>query len=216
MTDIEKLKELEAKATPGPWSIHLVDDTTIISPAREVATTCDSAQTEREDGYNIEYEQMEVDAAFIVAMRNALPALLASLASKDAENAELRAFAQQATKSLTSLAGGGSENFIRRPGDEIYLADVPYCEQKLRERISRLHKQIDDFAERYAQAAQEPKQLRVQLHAAESRLTTALAALGEAKSGLVEIEAITPHKATRLCARAALAKLNEIERNADG
>lgn len=73
---IEELRALLAKATPGPWRLHLVDDTTIISPAGEVATTCDSSQTEREDGYNIEYEQMEADAALIVAMRNAMPALL--------------------------------------------------------------------------------------------------------------------------------------------
>ena len=73
---IEELRRLLAKATPGPWSTHLVDDTTIISPTREVATTCDSVQAEREDGYNIEYEQMEADAALIVAMRSALPALL--------------------------------------------------------------------------------------------------------------------------------------------
>ena len=150
----------------------------------------------------------------------------ASLASKDAENAELRAFAQQATKSLTSLAGGGSENFIRGPGDEIYLADVPYCEQKLRERISRLHKQIDDFAERYAQAAQEPKQLRVQLHAAESRLTTALAALGEARKALRVCERQLRYVGngtedpaihdTAETARATLAKLNALEGNEDG
>ena len=73
---IEELRGLLTKATKGPWSTHLVDDTTIISPEREVATTCDSSQTEREDGYNIEYEQMEIDAALIVTMRNALPALL--------------------------------------------------------------------------------------------------------------------------------------------
>lgn len=78
---IEELQGLLAKATLGPWSTHLVDDTTIMSPAREVATTCDSSQTDREDGYDIEYEQMEADAALIVAMRNALPALL-DLASK--------------------------------------------------------------------------------------------------------------------------------------
>jgi len=208
---VEELRGLLAKATPGPWEVDYLDKNgqrVIRQEHIEIATFWHHSVGSIE-------KEMEANAALIVAMRNALPALLASLASKDAENAELRAFVQQATKSLTSLAGGGSENFIRGPGDEIYLADVPYCEQKLRERISRLHKQIDDFAERYAQAAQEPKQLRVQLHAAESRLTTALAALGEAKSGLVEIEAITPHKATRLCACAALAKLNEIERNAD-
>lgn len=51
---------------PGPWHTHLVDDTTIISPdGTKVATTCDSAETEREDGYNIEYERMERDAAHI-------------------------------------------------------------------------------------------------------------------------------------------------------
>lgn len=78
---IEELQWLLAKATPGPWSTHLVDDTTIMSPAREVATTCDSSQTDREDGYDIEYEQMEADAVLIAAMRNDLAALL-DLASK--------------------------------------------------------------------------------------------------------------------------------------
>lgn len=84
---VEELRGLLAKATPGPWSTHLVDDTTIISPVREIGTTCDSSQTERDDGYNIQYEQMEADAALIVAMRNALPELLdlaaSALAAKD-------------------------------------------------------------------------------------------------------------------------------------
>lgn len=87
---IEELQGLLAKATPGPWSTHLVDDTTIMSPAREVATTCDSSQTDREDGYDIEYEQMEADAALIVAMRNALPALLDRLEKAEGELAEAR------------------------------------------------------------------------------------------------------------------------------
>ena len=55
------------------------------------------------------------------------------------EIAKLRTFSQQATKSITGIAGGGSENFIRGPGAEIYLADVPYCEQKIRERITAAH-----------------------------------------------------------------------------
>ena len=63
------LNEIEAGlegVTPGPWKTHLVDDTTIVAPDRTVvATTCDSAETEREDGYNIEYERMERDAAHI-------------------------------------------------------------------------------------------------------------------------------------------------------
>ncbi len=63
--------------TKWPWNTHLVDDTTIISPdGTVVATTCDSAETEREDGYNIEYERMERDAAFIASIRNAAPELI--------------------------------------------------------------------------------------------------------------------------------------------
>lgn len=87
---IEELRGLLAKATPGPWSTHLVDDTTIISPDREVGTTCDSSQTERDDGYNIEYERMEADAAFIVAAVNALPALLDLAARALSERGEER------------------------------------------------------------------------------------------------------------------------------
>jgi hypothetical protein len=52
--------------TPGPWHIHPVDDTTIITLERTVvATTCDSAATEREDSYNVEYERMGRDALHI-------------------------------------------------------------------------------------------------------------------------------------------------------
>lgn len=142
MTDIEKLKDLEAKAVAA--RIEYMND---LVDGPEKYHRCVN-----------EYK----NALYIEA-----PALLASLASKDAEI------------------------------------------ERLNEWKSRLHSQVDDFAERYAQAAQEPKQLRAEL-------TTALAALGEAKSGLVEIEAITPHKATRLCARATLAKLNALEGNEDG
>ncbi len=60
-----------------------------------------------------------------------------------AERDKLREFAQQATKAITGLAGGGSENFVRGPGEEIYLADVPFCEKKIRERF--------DYAARLAQ-----------------------------------------------------------------
>ena len=86
--------------TPGPWRTHLVDDTTIINPDRTVvATTCDSAETEREDGYNIEYERMECDAAHIArcdpgAIRAAMDELIesrAAIAAKDARIAELGA-----------------------------------------------------------------------------------------------------------------------------
>lgn len=82
-SDIQALLSLEEKATPAPWRTHVVDDTCIVSERCEVATTCDSANAEREDGYNVEYERMEADAAFIVALRNAFPALIKAL--RDAE-----------------------------------------------------------------------------------------------------------------------------------
>ena len=105
---IAELRSLLAKATLGPWSTHLVDDTTIMSPAREVATTCDSSQTDREDGYNIEYEQMEADAALIVAMRNAMPALLdlasLSLASASGEDGKLLRVIDETLQAMASQA----------------------------------------------------------------------------------------------------------------
>jgi len=109
--DAEKIAELRsllAKATPGPWSTHLVDDTTIMSPARQAATTCDSSQTNREDVYDIEYEQMEADAALIVAMRNAMPAMLdlasKSLAPASGEDGELLRVVDETLQAMASLA----------------------------------------------------------------------------------------------------------------
>ena len=106
MTDIEKLKELEAKAVAA--RIEYMND---LVDGPEKYHRCVN-----------EYK----NALYIEA-----PALLASLASKDAEI------------------------------------------ERLNEWKSRLHSQVDDFAERYAQAAQEPKQLRAEL-------TTALAERDEA------------------------------------
>ena len=63
MTDLEKLM---AEATPGPWRTHAIDDTSVIGPdGSDVATTCDSSNTERSDAYSIEYERMEADARLI-------------------------------------------------------------------------------------------------------------------------------------------------------
>ena len=73
--------------TPGPWKTHLVDDTTIVSRHNTVATTCDSSETERDDGYNIEYERMERDAAHIA--RLSPPTILAIDARMKALEAEV-------------------------------------------------------------------------------------------------------------------------------
>lgn len=82
MTDqkIEEIRARAEKATPGPWKTHLVDDTSVVTEdGTDVCTTCDSSQAEREDGYNVEYERMEADAAFIAHVREDIPYLLAEL-----------------------------------------------------------------------------------------------------------------------------------------
>ena len=82
---IEELRGLLAKATPGPWKNHLVDDTTIVaSNGFEIGTTWPGGSVY--NGFVDPAEQHEINAALIVAMRNAIPALLdaASRAREDA------------------------------------------------------------------------------------------------------------------------------------
>ncbi len=56
---------------------HLVDDTTIIATdGTDVATTCDSANVERSDAYNVEYERMEADARLIALAPQLAAALI--------------------------------------------------------------------------------------------------------------------------------------------
>jgi hypothetical protein len=75
---LREIEERAEKATPGPWKTHLVDDTSVVTEdGADVCATCDSSQAEREDGYNVEYERMEADAAFIAHARTDIPALIA-------------------------------------------------------------------------------------------------------------------------------------------
>ena len=220
MTDIEKLKELEAKATRGRWKVFATEREFVGGHTRQVyQIRTEKRHPQLKDHYPVvcECEQnlkdgqkhgiwlSKDDSAFIVAVRNALPALLASLASKDAEIEELRVR-------------------LDRSRDEYH--------RKIDHDLMRARAERDEWKEACRRAGvcmscatsnrdpmgctdcmntgwdggspMEARMAEDRADSAESRLTTALAALGEAKSGLVEIEAITPHKATRLCARAAL------------
>jgi len=86
---IEELRGLLAKATPGPWKNHLVDDTTIVaSNGFEIGTTWPGGSVY--NGFVDPAEQHEINAALIVAMRNALPALLDRLEKAEGELAEAR------------------------------------------------------------------------------------------------------------------------------
>lgn len=74
---MKNLEKLLAEATPGPWRTHTVDETSIVGPdGSDVATTCDSSNTERSDAYNVEYERMEADARLIALAPSLAAALL--------------------------------------------------------------------------------------------------------------------------------------------
>ena len=84
---IEELRGLLAKATPGPWKNHLVDDTTIVaSNGFEIGTTWPGGSVY--NGFVDPAEQHEINAALIVAMRNALPSLLAQIEKAERERDE--------------------------------------------------------------------------------------------------------------------------------
>lgn len=53
----------------------------------------------------------------------------------------LRKFAHEATKTITGLTAGGSEYFAGRIGD-IFIADLPFCAERIRERDTRSHERL--------------------------------------------------------------------------
>lgn len=59
--------------------------------------------------------------------------LIARIRADRAELAALRKFAKDATIALTGLTSGGSEFFAGQMGD-IYVADIPRCVERVRER----------------------------------------------------------------------------------
>ncbi len=75
--NFEKLKMLERGASKAPWRTHLVDDTSIIDANRNpVASTFPVGGVDDDVDFHAPVEQMERDAAFIVAARNHIPELI--------------------------------------------------------------------------------------------------------------------------------------------
>lgn len=70
-----------------------------------------------------------------------LQTLSASNAALEAENEKLRDYARKATATITGLTSGGSEFFAGRIGD-MYIADLKFCEKRIREREQGLYEEI--------------------------------------------------------------------------
>lgn len=83
------LRELGEKATPAPWKTHLVDDMSVIdSDGGLVCDTDPKFGTDDDHDFSTDTDRKEADAALIVALRNALPEIIASLSA--CECAKLR------------------------------------------------------------------------------------------------------------------------------
>ena len=82
-----------------------------------------------------------VDSAAMIS------ALESQLTSQAAQYKDLEDYAREATKAITGLTGGGSENFSKQIG-ELFTADLPLCLERIRERyvskveVKRLETQL--------------------------------------------------------------------------
>lgn len=90
----ERLEELLAAATPGPWAQHLVDETLVTASNQEVATTYFG------EGYDEHPKRKAADAALIALS----PALAARVIELEAENARLREALSAAIGYMTNAA----------------------------------------------------------------------------------------------------------------
>lgn len=95
--DIARLRELLAKATPGPWGVERTDKDNWIGPMRRsgdgkvAEIVCD---TDRNGLYPEYLQRNDANADLIAALRNAAPALLDELERLRKDSAELNAIAK--------------------------------------------------------------------------------------------------------------------------
>lgn len=82
--DLDRLSELEAKATPGPWRVSHCEDVTIEAEHDPTIHLTVAAIGDETDDRVIE------DATLIAALRNAAPALIAAAREAETLRALLR------------------------------------------------------------------------------------------------------------------------------
>lgn len=87
-------------------------------------------------------------------------------ALKPTELELLRKYAHEATKAITDLAGGGSELFAGKIGD-MFIADLPYCMNRVRERHDMIHRQLVGEVNKRKALEADLKDAMIQPHANE-------------------------------------------------
>lgn len=85
---IEHLKELEAKATPGPWLCRPAYEEPVVGNY-SLVNAGGMEVVAGDDPYN-RFKMAEEDGIFIAAARNAIPELLKIIDGQEKEIAELR------------------------------------------------------------------------------------------------------------------------------
>lgn len=89
---------------------------------------------DRTAGINEIAAEMDRRGTVIESLEATITELQAKVAKLTKERDGLRDYAHDATKAITGLTAGGSEYFGRRIGD-IYTADLPFCVERIREKI---------------------------------------------------------------------------------
>ena len=79
---VAQLRELAGKATPGPWASSALQPFYTV-PYGQADVICSFAEFDKYGRPDLKFENHEHNQAFIVALVNALPAILDSLDEKD-------------------------------------------------------------------------------------------------------------------------------------
>lgn len=99
------IMEAMAKATPGPWKTHLVDDTSVINcDGNPVCETCAEGGVDADTDYELNWEEREATAAFIIAARNNIASVAACVADLEAERDKAKAENARLRKTVSKCA----------------------------------------------------------------------------------------------------------------
>jgi len=128
---IEELRALLAKATPGPWEVDYLDKNgqrVIRQEHIEIATFWHHSVGSIE-------KEMEANAALTVAMRNALPSLLARIEALTVERDQWQSRAQTAWDQMDADMRRSIETAIAALEPEVPMSDAI---QQERDRLARI------------------------------------------------------------------------------
>lgn len=96
------IMEAAEKATPGPWKTHLVDDTSVINcDGNSVCETCAEGGIDADVDYELNWDEREATAVFIVSARNNIASVAAYVADLEAERDAAKAENERLRKALT-------------------------------------------------------------------------------------------------------------------